>query len=90
MSDLMGFEELVARLTQISRLSQRETSHLIGEVLAYLDDSLEEFVRRRHGELQREGLRNEQIYERLALETAQRRFRVDALSARQLRRLVYG
>jgi hypothetical protein len=90
MTDLAGFEDLVARLGRSTRLSERETTHLVEEVLAYLDDSLEQFVRRRHGELQREGLRNPQIYQRVAEEAARRRFRADALSARQIRRLVYG
>jgi hypothetical protein len=90
MSDLMGFEELIARLALSGRLSERQTTHLVEEVLAYLDDSLEQFVRRRHRELQREGLRNPQIYERVAQEAALRRFRTGALSTRQIRRLVYG
>jgi hypothetical protein len=90
MSELAGFEELIARLAQSSRLTERETTHLVGEVLAYLDDSLEQFVRRRHRELQRGGLRNPQIYERVAEEAVQRRFRAEPLSARQIRRLIYG
>ena len=90
MSDLAGYEELIARLSRNSRMSERETGHLVEEVLAFLDDSLEQFVRRRHGELQREGLRNSQIYQRVAEEASQRRFRADGLSTRQIRRLVYG
>jgi hypothetical protein len=90
MSDPTGLEELIARLARSSRLSERETTHLVGEVLAYLDDSVEQFVRRRHHELQREGLRNPQIYQRVAQEAALRRFRAGALSTRQIRRLVYG
>jgi hypothetical protein len=90
MSDLGGFEDLIARLARSGRLSEREATHLVAEVLAYLDDSVEQFVRRRHRELQREGLRNPQIYRQVAQEAAQLRFRAEALSARQIRRLVYG
>ncbi len=90
MSDVAGFEELVARLARSTHLSERETMHLVEEVLAYLDDSLEQFVRRRHRELQREGLRNPQIYQRVADEAARWRFRAEALSTRQIRRLIYG
>lgn len=90
MSDLRGFEELIERLSRSSRLSERETIHLVEEVLAYLGDSLEQFVRRRHMELQREGLRNPQIYERVAQEAALRPFRAESLSPRQIRRLIYG
>jgi hypothetical protein len=90
MSDLAGFEDLIARLARSGRLGEREARHLVEEVLAYLDDSVEQFVRRRHRELQREGLRNPQIYQQVAQEAAQLRFRAEALSTRQIRRLVYG
>ena len=90
MSDGAGFDELVARLARSTRLSEPETMHLVREVLAYLDDSLEQFVRRRHQELQREGLRNPQIYQRVAEEAERWRFRAEALSTRQIRRLIYG
>ena len=56
MSDAHQFEELVQRLTRSSALSAREADHLIEEVLAFLDESIEQFVRRRHAELQRAGL----------------------------------
>jgi hypothetical protein len=90
MSDLPGFEELVDRLTRSSRLNAAQAAHLIGEVLAFLDDSVEQFVRRRHAQLQREGLSNPTIYSQVVHEVALRRFRAPALSARQIRRLVYG
>jgi hypothetical protein len=90
MSELVGFEELVGRLALRSRLTERETAHLIEEVLAFLDEPVEQFVRRRHRELQREGLRNPQIYRQVAHEAACRRFRSQPLSTRQIRRLIYG
>jgi hypothetical protein len=83
-------EALLERLTLTGRLSKREAVHLVGEVLAFHGDSLEQFVQRRHRELQREGLQNAQIYRCLAAEVAARRFRVEAPSERQLRRLIYG
>jgi hypothetical protein len=90
MSEPVEFEELVARLARSSRLSERETARLVEEVLAFLDDSVEQFVRRRHHELQREGLRNPQIYRQLAQEVSRRRFRAEPITLRQIRRLVYG
>jgi hypothetical protein len=90
MSDLTGFEELVERLSRTGRLDAREARHLVDEVLAFLDDSLEQYVRRRHRELQREGLSNPDIYRQVALEATQRRFRAPELTARQIRRLIYG
>ena len=90
MSDLIGFEELIERLSRLGRLNPREAEHLVDEVLAYLDDSVEQYVRRRHRELQREGLSNPDIYQQVAREATRRRFRVPELSARQIRRLIYG
>jgi polyhydroxyalkanoate synthesis regulator phasin len=90
MSDPLEFGELIERLTRTGRLSQREASHVVDEVLAFLDDSLEQFVRRRHRELQREELNNEAIYRQVAQEAGRRRFAVPALSIRQVRRLIYG
>jgi hypothetical protein len=90
MPEFAEFEELIIHLARTSRLSEREAAHLVEQVLAFLDDSLEQFVRRRHQELQREGVRNAQIYRQVAEEATRRRFRASALSARQIRRLVYG
>jgi hypothetical protein len=90
LSDLPELDELSERLAQSSRLSAGEARHLVQEVLAFLGESLEQFVRRRHRQLQREGRSNEQIYRQLALEAACRPFRAPALSARQVRRLIYG
>ena len=90
MPDARQFEELVQRLTRSSALSAREADHLIEEVLAFLDESIEQFVRRRHAELQRAGLNNVGIYQQLIVEAAGRRFRAPDLTTRQIRRLVYG
>jgi hypothetical protein len=90
MSDLPGFEELVERLSRTSRLSSAEASHLIDEVLGFLGDSVEQFVRRRHRELQHEGVSNSDIYRQVGWEIARRRFRAPVLSSRQIRRLIYG
>ena len=90
MTDEAGLADLIGRLTQSSRLNEREARHLVDEVLAFLDEPLELFVRRRHRELQRQGLGNADIYRRIATEAGQRLFRAGALSERQIRRLIYG
>jgi hypothetical protein len=71
-------------------LDRDELGSLLEELWAFTDETEEEFVRRRHGELQREGLRNDAIYRRLASETAASRFRGPELSLRQVRRIIYG
>lgn len=83
-------DELTAYLARTSRLDDAEVQRLVGEVLAFLDETPEEFVRRRHRALQVEGRSNSEIFEQLAIELRQRRYRAPEFSPRQLRRIVYG
>ena len=85
-----GLSELVEFLTRGSPLTRAQARHVIGEVLDYLDERPEDFVIRRHAELQRAGLRNPEIYARLQAELSTRRFSAPNYSERQLRRLIYG
>ncbi|MEW6272032.1 MAG: hypothetical protein AB1689_22345 [Thermodesulfobacteriota bacterium] len=82
--------DLLAHLVRTSRLGHAEVDKLVRETLDYFSESVEEFVARRHAELQAEDLRNDAIFERIRAELAQRRFTAPALSERQIRRLVYG
>lgn len=83
-------EELLQHLCYSSRLTADEARRLVAEVLAFYGEPLEAFVRRRHLELQGQGLDNKTIYGRVQRELAQRRFPAAALSERQIRRLIYG
>jgi hypothetical protein len=82
--------DLVTHLVRSSALSPGEAARVVGEVLAYFAEPTEAFVRRRHTELRARGLHNDRIFERIGAELAGRRVAPPALSARQLRRLVYG
>lgn len=84
------YEDLLAHLARTTQLGPGEAARVIAEVLAYFSESTEEYVRRRHGELQARGLTNETIFARLAGELTARRVAAPELSARQLRRIVYG
>ena len=83
-------QELVGYLVRSSRLSVTEARRLIHEVLSFLQDTPEDFVRRRHHALQSEGLTNAAIFQRLALELSAWRFRAPAYRERQIRRMIYG
>ena len=83
-------EDLITHLTQTSRLEPNEARRVVREVLAYCSETPEEFVIRRHLELQAEKLTNPQIFERLSRELEDHRFRAAPLSTRQLRRIIYG
>lgn len=90
MSDQTELAELVAYLVRSTRLTAAEAEKVVHEVLAFMDETPEDFVRRRHLALQSQGLANARIFEQIAQELARRRFRAAELSERQIRRIVYG
>lgn len=71
-------------------LGRGEAARVVLDVLAYFDETVEEFVRRRHRELQARGLTNPEIFERITGELPYRAVAPPQLSLRQLRRIVYG
>jgi hypothetical protein len=84
------FDELIEQLTRTTTLSSGEAIRVISEVVAFFHEPLETFVRRRHTELQREGLANAEIYGRVLDELRFVRLAAPDLSERQVRRLIYG
>ncbi|MFH8368790.1 hypothetical protein [Streptomyces sp. NPDC018031] len=83
-------EDLLDHLVRSTPLSRGEAARVVLDVLAYFDETTEEFVRRRHRELQSGGLTNTDIFERIAAELPHRAVAPPELSLRQLRRMVYG
>jgi hypothetical protein len=83
-------EELIAYIERSGRLSPWEARRVVGEVLSFLGETPEDFVRRRHRALQAEGLPNAEIFARLSAELAHWRFRAPRYSERQIRRIIYG
>ncbi|MFD9885373.1 hypothetical protein ACFWZT_28380 [Streptomyces alboflavus] len=83
-------EELVDHLTRSTSLQRGEALRVIQDVLAYFDETAEQFVRRRHRELQGQGLVNAEIFERIAADLRYRAVAPPELTLRQLRRMVYG
>ena len=83
-------QDLVRYLAASTGLPQATAVRVIADVAAYYNETIEEFVRRRHGELQRRQRKNEEIWPLIAAELAERRFAAPGLSERQLRRIVYG
>lgn len=83
-------QELARYLTASTGLPQPTTARVIADVNAYYDETVEEYVRRRHTELRRKSRKNDEIWPEIAAEIANRRFSAPELSDRQLRRMVYG
>jgi hypothetical protein len=83
-------DELLLRLERTTQLPRGLLGRLVADVLDHYDESTETFVRRRHHELQAAGNTNPVIWEVIGRELPSRRVAAPALSARQLRRMVYG
>lgn len=84
-----SFVELRTHLSHTTSLSPSEAERVIAEVLAYFDEDVPSFVRRRHSELQARGVRNDEAFQRIGAELGTRRYSPQELSVRQLRRIVY-
>jgi hypothetical protein len=82
--------DLTAHLVGSTPLSEGEADRVVAEVLAWFAEPVADFVRRRHRELAARGLTNDRIFAAVGDELAGRRFPAPPLTARQLRRLVYG
>lgn len=62
----------------------------VAETMDALAVDLDEYVAERHAELRRQGLGNLEIYARIEAELPSMRFPVKRLTARQIRRRIYG
>ena len=81
---------LLRHVEETSGLTTTEAQRLVEDVLAFHDETVEEWVRRRHGELKTRGHKNVDIYTRLREELRDHVVAAPDLSERQLRRMIYG
>lgn len=86
----MPHPDLVQHVAASTGLTPAEASRVIQDVIGFYRESVEEYVRRRHRELQAYGVRNPQAFARIGHELGERPVRSPDLSERQLRRIVYG
>jgi hypothetical protein len=78
------------RLQQLLGLSPERAVRAVAEVLDSFDCDVDAYIVERHAALQAEGVPNAQIYDRIAAELPTLRFKVTGLTARQIRRRIYG
>ncbi len=83
-------QDLARYLAASTGLPQPTAVRVIADVATYFNETIEDFVRRRHAELQQRQRKNDEIWPMIAAELVQRRFAAPELSERQLRRIVYG
>jgi hypothetical protein len=87
---LVSIAEVEQRLRSVLGLSPTQASRAVDEVLDALGLEVDQFIARRHAELQAQGESNGEIFERIASELRALRFKAPDLSARQIRRRIYG
>jgi hypothetical protein len=90
METVQGERTLVGHLVATTGLSPSEAARVVEDVVAYLAEPVEAYVRRRHAEMRTYGARNAEIFERIAAELGGRVVAAPRLTERQLRRIVYG
>jgi hypothetical protein len=83
-------QDLARHLAASTGLPLPTAVRVIADVAAYFNETIDEFVCRRHAELKHRQHKNDQIWPLIAAELGQRRFVAPGLSERQLRRMVYG
>jgi hypothetical protein len=82
--------DIVDRVAASTGLSPAVAARVVDDVLAFYRLPAEQYVRRRHAELQVEGRKNPEIFPLIAAELRRRLVAAPDLSERQLRRIVYG
>ena len=83
-------ERLKDHLRRAYGLPDPVIKQLWQDLLIFFQDDPEEYIRRRHLELQDQGLKNDEIYPLLLSEVPQTLFPGPKLSVRQIRRIIYG
>jgi len=90
MSDAPPPRDLLEHLCRLGAPDSHTAARLLAEVLAFYDETPDDFIRRRHRELQLAGFANSAIYRLLLQELPTRRFAAGSRSERQIRRAIYG
>ena len=82
--------DLITHLSRMTALSEAQSQQVVAEVLAYFNEDIESYVRRRHRELQQQGLSNAKIFAAIQTELPHRLFPAEKISERKIRRMIYG
>ena len=82
--------DLVRHVATSTGLPGPVAARVVADVVAYFHETTEEYVRRRHRELQARETRNAEIWAVIGTELASRPVAAGPVSARRLRRIVYG
>jgi hypothetical protein len=84
------FADLLDQLERTTQLPRAVLGRVVADVIDHYRETVEQYVRRRHTQLQASGSRNERIWVMLQEELSGRPVAAPPLTERQLRRIVYG
>jgi hypothetical protein len=82
--------DLVRHVAASTGLPEATAARVVADITAYFTETIEDYVRRRHGEMRLMRRKNDDIWPQIAAELVGRRYGAPELSERQLRRIVYG
>jgi len=82
--------ELINQVSASTGLSVGEAARVVADVIGWYREPVEDYVRRRHAHLRTHGKKNDEIFALIAAELGDRVVAAPDLSARQLRRIIYG
>ena len=88
--EFMADPDLVRHIAYTTGLPENVAARVVEDVLAYYSETVQEYVHRRHQELQRYGTRNDKAFRIITEELAARRVKAPELSVRQVGRMIYG
>lgn len=83
-------QALLEHLHAVTGLEESTVAKIVADIHTWYGQELAEWLRSRHAELQRQGLRNRDIYRLLQNEATEILIRPPALTERQIRRAIYG
>lgn len=81
--------DLLLHICKTTGLPPSQAARVIGDVLAFHQESVEDFVKRRHAQLRTHGTKNEEAYQIIADELTTRVVAAPQLTVRQIRRIIY-
>jgi hypothetical protein len=87
---MRSHQDLLEHLQAVTGLEEATVAKIVEELHTWYGQDLAAWLRSRHQELQRRGLRNREIFPRLREEAAHILVRPSALTERQIRRIIYG
>ena len=90
MNDIKLNEELENYILSSYSLNKSDLYRLLDDLSGIFNDSVEEYIHKRHVFMQKEGKKNNEIYQILQKEIRSHRFLGPELSIRQIRRIIYG